>query len=47
MTSADLIRWSTLHDKRARSGAAFAFVWLAGAALAGWVWWRRPQYVPM
>ncbi len=40
MTSVDLIRWSTLHDKRARSGAAFAAVWIAGAALAGWVWWR-------
>lgn len=45
MTSADLIRWSTLHDKRARRGAAFAFVWFAGAALAGWVWWRgMPAY---
>lgn len=40
MTSADLIRWSTLHDKRARSGAAFAAIWIAGAALAGWVWSR-------
>jgi hypothetical protein len=46
VTSADLIRWSTLHDKRARSGAAFAFVWLAGAALAGWVWWRGQPAPP-
>lgn len=45
MTSADLIRWSTLHDKRARSGAAFAFVWLAGAALAAWVFWRSIRVV--
>jgi hypothetical protein len=44
VTSADLIRWSTLHDKRAKSGAAFAAVWIAAAALAGWVWWRgRPE----
>lgn len=40
MTSAELIRWSTLHDTRAKSGARFVAVWLSAAALAAWVYWR-------
>lgn len=40
MTGADLVRWSTLHDSRARSRFAFAATWIAAAALAAWVWWR-------
>lgn len=41
MTSADLIRWAGLHERRARPAASGIVVALvAGAALAGWVWWR-------
>ena len=44
MTSRELIRWSTLHERRARAGRwwrhpAFAVV-VGGAVLAAWVWWR-------
>lgn len=40
MTSADLIRWSTLHDRRAQSGARLVALGLAAAAFAAWVAWR-------
>ena len=44
MTSAELIRWSTLHERRARTGgllgSSFVVALLAGAALAAWVWSR-------
>ncbi|HEV7557555.1 MAG TPA: hypothetical protein VGO00_18955, partial [Kofleriaceae bacterium] len=50
MTGRELIRWSSLHERRARSGrwwshpavAAIA----AGAALAAWVWWRGSTDTP-
>ncbi|MBA3465298.1 MAG: hypothetical protein H0T46_35530 [Deltaproteobacteria bacterium] len=44
MTSAELIRWSTLHERRARKGGlaghSFVIALLAGLALAAWVWSR-------
>jgi hypothetical protein len=44
MTSAELIRWSTLHERRARTGgilgSSFVIALLAGGALAAWVWSR-------
>jgi hypothetical protein len=40
MTSRELIRWSRLHEQRARTLPPLAFAVLAGAALATWVWWR-------
>ncbi|MBL9015810.1 MAG: hypothetical protein JNL83_16615 [Myxococcales bacterium] len=43
MTSAELIRWSSLHEKRARTGNAVVVALVAGAALAGWVWWRTRE----
>jgi hypothetical protein len=43
MTSAELIRWSSLHEKRARTGSAIVVALAAGAALAGWVWWRTRE----
>lgn len=43
ITSADLIRWSSLHDKRARTGNALLVALITGAALAAWVWWRTRE----
>jgi len=40
MTSRELIRWSRLHERRARRRPAFAVPVLVGVVLAGWVWWR-------
>jgi hypothetical protein len=44
ITSRDLIRWSSLHERRARTGgwlaSPLAIALLAGAALAAWVAWR-------
>ena len=40
MTSAELIRWSGLHDRRGTKGNALVIALVAGAALAGWVWLR-------
>jgi len=40
MTSRELIRWSQLHERRARSVPAFALPVIAGGLLAAWVWWR-------
>ncbi|MGE0547914.1 MAG: hypothetical protein AB7O24_20275 [Kofleriaceae bacterium] len=44
MTSAELIRWSSLHERRSRTGgwlgAPVAIAAIAGAALAAWVGWR-------
>lgn len=40
MTSADLIRWSTLHDSRGRGRTGPVALGLAAVALAAWVWWR-------
>ena len=44
MTSGQLIRWASLHERRARTGgivgAPLVVALLAGAALAGWITWR-------
>lgn len=40
MTSRELIRWSLLHERRARSVPAFALPVIAGGLLAAWVGWR-------
>ncbi|MBL0217518.1 MAG: hypothetical protein IPQ07_27045 [Myxococcales bacterium] len=44
MTSAELIRWSSLHERRSRTGgvlgSSVVLALIAGGALAGWVWWR-------
>ena len=40
MTSAELIRWSSMHEKRARTGSSLVVALVAGGALAGWVYWR-------
>ncbi len=42
MNSRELIRWSTLHDRRSSSWWSSGLVigTLAGAAIAGWVAWR-------
>ena len=44
LASRSLIRWSQLHDRRAREGRWWAtplvIAIASGAALAGWVWWR-------
>ena len=40
MTSRELIRWSQLHDRRARSVPAWVLPMSAGGLLAAWVWWR-------
>jgi hypothetical protein len=51
VTSRELIRWSTLHERRARAGRwwrhpAFAVV-VGGGLLAAWVWWRSTLDVSM
>ena len=47
MTSAELIRWSSLHERRSRTGgvlgSSLVIALLAGGALAGWVAWRGVQ----
>jgi len=43
VTSRELIRWSALHERRARHGifgSSLTIACLAGAALAGWIAWR-------
>jgi hypothetical protein len=40
MTSRELIRWSQLHERRARTVPALAIPVAAGALLAAWVAWR-------
>ena len=40
MTSRELIHWSQLHERRARSAPALTVPVLGGGALAAWVWWR-------
>ena len=44
MTSAQLIQWASLHERRARTGGVLGsplvLALLAGSALAGWVAWR-------
>ncbi len=43
MTSRELIRWSALHERRARAGwwtSRFVLAVLAGIAIAAWVGWR-------
>src|SRR5262245_56922418 len=40
MTSRELIRWSQLHERRARSVPAYALPVIAGGLLAAWVGWR-------
>jgi hypothetical protein len=44
MTSRELIRWSMLHERRARAGwwaSPWVIAVVAGAAIAGWVAWRQ------
>jgi hypothetical protein len=40
MTSAALILWSELHERRARTVPAFVAPLVGGALLAAWTWWR-------
>src|SRR5689334_15788038 len=40
MTSRELIRWSLLHERRARSVPALALPVIVGGLIAAWVWWR-------
>src|SRR4029078_11786957 len=40
MNSRDLIRWSLLHERRARSVPGLALPVIAGGSIAAWVWWR-------
>jgi len=43
MTSRELIRWSALHERRARAGwwtSRFVIAIVAGGAIAAWVGWR-------
>jgi hypothetical protein len=40
MTSRELIRWSRLHERRARTIPALAIPVVAGGLLAAWVWSR-------
>ena len=40
MTSRELIHWSRLHERRARTLPALAIPIAAGVLLAAWVWWR-------
>ena len=40
MTSRELIRWSRLHERRARKLPALAIPVIAGGLLAAWVGWR-------
>jgi hypothetical protein len=40
MNSRALIRWSELHERRARAVPAVVAPLVGGGALAAWVWWR-------
>jgi hypothetical protein len=40
MTSRELIRWSQLHERRARTVPPVALAVAGGGLLAAWVWWR-------
>lgn len=40
MTSRELIRWSRLHERRARTVPAITIPVVAGGLVAAWVWWR-------
>src|SRR4051812_19739358 len=40
MTSRELVRWSRLHERRARTVPALAVPIAAGGLLAAWVWSR-------
>ena len=40
MRSRALIRWSELHERRARTVPAFVAPLVGGGVLAAWVWWR-------
>jgi hypothetical protein len=40
MNSRALIRWSELHERRARSVPSAVAPLVGGGALAAWVWWR-------
>jgi hypothetical protein len=40
MTSRALIRWSELHERRARTVPAQVMPLIGGAVFAAWVWWR-------
>jgi len=46
VTSAELIRWSALHERRAQRGilgSSLGIACFAGAALAGWIAWRAGE----
>ncbi len=50
MTSAELIRWSALHERRSRGshslgvlGSSLVIALLAGGAIAGWIAWRTTE----
>ena len=48
MTSRELLRWSRLHERRARSGAtAWLAVIVAAAAFAVLVYWRAHEAGPI
>lgn len=40
MTSRELIQWSRLHERRARTLPALTIPVVSGGLLAAWVWWR-------
>ena len=40
MTSRELIQWSRLHERRARTLPALTIPAVSGGLLAAWVWWR-------
>ncbi len=48
MTSAELIRWSSLHERRSRTGgvlgSSLVLALIAGGVLAGWVAWRGTDH---
>lgn len=45
MTSRELIRWSQLHERRARTLPPLVLAVIAGGVLAAWVWWRSSTSV--
>jgi hypothetical protein len=40
MTSRELIHWSQMHERRARTLPALTIPVAAGVLLAAWVWWQ-------
>ena len=46
MTSRELIRWSRLHEQRARTIPAVLIPLLGGGVLAAWVGWRANTSIP-